>query len=517
MGHYQPFAWLLWGAVDRMLGLTPAAAHVLNAGLHAACAALVFVVAIRIGSGIFAAVVAALLFALHPLRVEAVAWTSAMPYSLALLFALLSTLAFMEWISGRRRALLISVVCYAISLLARPIALGLPAVLFALRWWLERPRPRTGSIVRTLSPYAALAAVAAYFESHARATSSLSEVGIGPRLTLACTAPFRYLWRTIAPFNLTPLDAIALRPRTDALLLTLSAAGLALISFLAWRWREKYPEAVVACVSYLALLAPAMGLVPSGLQATADRYTYLAAVPLSIFAAGVLFRGSQDQRYANARLRGSEDPRYIDGRLAVGVLLVGASAVLTFQQMHVWHDSVALWTRAIEVDPHNDVALYNLASALAESGRRDDALARYEEVLRLIPDHRDAQRNHDLLQAAAIEDAANGLAASGRLEEAVGDYRRAIALDPARTHSQAALGMALVQMGRTAEALPHLREAVRLGAVEPAVSNALAFSLLQEGQTREACDVLQGARTRFPGDNDVRRNLEGLADECGRR
>ena len=267
---------------------------------------------------------------------------------------------------------------------------------------------------------------------------------------------------------------------------------------MAWRWRREYPRSFVAWISYLALLVPAVGLVPSGLQATADRYAYLPAVPLSLWIAAA----------AGARTRA-----VLRAAAAVAVL---ALAVVSYKQMQYWRDSIALWTRAVDVDPRSDVARYNLASAYAEAGRRDDALAQYDEVLRIVPEHRDARRNRDLLKAAQLEDEANGLAASGKLDAAIERYRQAIALDSARTHSQAALGMALVQRGRTADAIQPLRSAINLGAPEPAVPNALAFSLMTNGRTREACDVLFAARARFPDDADVARNLAQLRSACGK-
>ena len=138
-------------------------------------------------------------------------------------------------------------------------------------------------------------------------------------------------------------------------------------------------------------------------------------------------------------------------------------------------------------------------------------------MLRIVPDHRDARRNRDLLRAAQLEEEANTLAASGRVQPAIERYRLVVALDPARTHSHAALGIALIQSNHAAEAVPHLREAIRLGSLEPAVPNALAFALLKEGRTREACGVLEAARARFPDDGDVARNLAQLSSECGRR
>ena len=527
--HYQPAAWLTWGTLDRLWALTPAAAHALNVGLHAACAVLVFALTYRWCERIDIAAIATLLFAAHPLRVEVVAWASAMPYALALLFALLSTLVFLD-ARDRTSVLALSISLYAMSLLARPIALGLPIVFYCLAA-LKGPPYKGCAIAREAGtggaddrsavaddagtrgaalsgpPTAiavlasvALAILAAFVESRARTAATMGDVTVGARLTLALTAPFRYLWKTIAPVRLTPLDPLAIAPRTDATLILVAGAALIAISWLAWIWRRRFPAVVVAWFSYLALLAPAAGLLPSGLQATADRYSYLPSVPVSI---GIAMA---------AAAIAARSPRMIGRALLpiASAIVIAALAWMSYQQTGYWRDSITLWTRAVEIDPASDVALYNLASALADEGRRDEALARYEDVLKIVPNQTDARRNRDALLAARIEDEANRLAASGHLDAAIDAYRRTIALDPARTHAQASLGIALVERGRISEALPPLREAVERGSSEAAVPNALAFVLVKEGRTREACEVLQNARARFPDDVNIARNLEGL-------
>jgi Flp pilus assembly protein TadD len=494
MEHFQPLAWLAWGALERSAGLSARYAHAFNVMLHAACAGLVYVVALRFNLQRGAAVIAALLFAIHPLRAEPVAWASAMPYALALLFALLSTLA---WMNGH---LVTALVLFAISLLSRPIALGLPVVWMVLEPAKAGPYKNTeagrmnmwglalaGSAA--LSAAALLAIAAAVVESSARLTATTAEVGVAARLTSAVTAPFIYLWRTVAPMNLTPLDPLSLAPRGDALLFVLGTAGLVVISWAAWRWRTEYPAAAYAWVAYLALLVPATGIVPSGLQATADRYTYLPAVPLAILIAGAI----------------------VKHRLTLGAVAVAVSVVLTYRQTSYWRDSITLWTRAVDLDPENDVALYNLGSALADAGRRDEAIARYEQVLRVVPGRPDARKNRDVLRAAGLEEEGNRLAASRDLASAIASYRQAVVLDPARTHSHAALGMALVETGRYGAALPHLQEAVRLGVDDPAVPNALAFALVQSGRIQDARDVLQAAQVRYPGDRNIARNLADLS------
>jgi protein O-mannosyl-transferase len=200
---------------------------------------------------------------------------------------------------------------------------------------------------------------------------------------------------------------------------------------------------------------------------------------------------------------------------AVAVAAVATLAALTWRQAGYWRDSTTLWTRAVEVDSRNDVALYNLGAALAEAGRRDDAIARYEQALAIVPANDSARRNRDLLQAARLEDEANGLAARRDFGGAVARYTEAVKLDPRRTHAQAALGMALIELGRHEEARPHLQAAVDQGAGEPAVANALAYALAQAGDEAAAIAVLRAARERFPGDANVARNLAALEKKKG--
>ena len=531
MEHYQPLAWLTWAGLHRTISLTPSAAHGLNVVLHALCGALIVLVTWHVAnasnaghsrSAISAAVVSALFWTLHPLRVEPVAWASAMPYALAVAFGLLATLA---WLQGRAWS---AAILLALSLLSRPIALTLPVVLWMIR------RPATTRERGAVLFAAACAGAAALAESSARLTASLTEFGPGARLTLAATAPWRYLWRIVWPVDLTPLDPLALNPQTDVLAIVLGLGGLALASTVAWRVRRRMPVLAGAWTAYLLLLVPAMGLLPSGLQATADRYTYLPAVPLSIAIAILMGRvgqvgrvgwgftgrvGRRDQvgRVGQVGWLGSGFTGGVGqvGSTAVAVAAVVALAAITWRQTHYWRDSMTLWTRAVEVDSRNDVALYNLAAALSDAGRRDEAIARYEQVLAIVPGHDAARRNRDLLEAARLEDEGNRLASRRDLDAAILRYAEAVRLDSRRTHAQAALGIALTELGRHQQARPHLQAALDQGAADPAVPNALAYALVQAGDEDAAIAVLRAAQQRYPGDANIARNLAGLEKKRG--
>jgi protein O-mannosyl-transferase len=469
MGHYQPLAWLFWSAAKSIFGLSATAFHGLSLAVHVLNGTLVYSAARRLAEHTSlttnqrraAAFVTASIFLVHPLQVEVVAWASAFPYILSLTLLLAALLAY---IAGLR---FVSIACYATSLLVRATAIGFPVVLFVLDLWPLKRHTRTRIAVLALEkvPFAVLAGAAAIGEIHARDIASIQEIGVGARLTMAVTAPFVYLWRTLWPARLSPLNPLPIAPVVHPISLMAGTAAVVAITVTVWILRHRLPALGTAWATYAVLLIPVVGLTPSGLQATADRYLYIPNIVVAMLAATVIAR-----RLAAPTL------------IAAAVVLVGFSA-LTWRQTTYWRTSITLWTRAAEIDPRNDVATYNLAVALAEAGREEEAIGRYEETLRLVPDHDLARRHLAVLQVARAK-------------------------RDARAHADR--GVRQLQGGRFHEAAIDLRAAIDGGVKDPAVANALAFALVETGDTPQAVAVLTQALVDRPDEVNVKHNLARL-------
>ena len=291
------------------------------------------------------------------------AWASALPYVLALVFLMASALAYLAHADlppgevptlGGRRAYLLSIVLYAASLLSRPIAPAFPLVLLVLDAFRGRSR-RAGlrPLLLEKLPYAGLAVLATLAEAGARRFASLEQAGLGhPSRRTAVAAPFVYLWRTLWPVGLTPLDASAIDPQMSWPVLLAGSVLLAAVTALAFRFRRHRPGLALAWVAYLLLLGPASGLAPSGLQATADRYTYLPGTCSPCGAAPASRRAFARRPAGRLPVRGrsGRDPRRL----------------LTQRQLGFWRRLGSAVDASAGAGPENDVAAYNLALALEE-------------------------------------------------------------------------------------------------------------------------------------------------------
>ncbi len=371
LGHYQPLSWLSLGLDYELWGLSAFGIHLTSLLLHCGCALIAYFIGLRLLKDPAAAAAAALLFSLHPLRVESIAWAAQRRDPLSTIFYLWTLLC---WLDGRRRGAL---VCAFLSLSAKLTGLTLPVVLLLLDIyplgrlspdWRQWHKPAARGIFLEKMPFAALALIFLMVNVFAQVSiatmPTLGQFGLAPRLSNSLYSLVFYLGKTLWPADLSPLYYGG---SASARLTLWIGGGAALVIAMGFRYPRLRPALAASCAFYVMTLIPYLGLVKSGRQIAADRYTYIACLPWALLvAAGLASRG----RKALAA--------------GTGVLLLALGAA-SVKQTALWHDSLSLWRRALAVEPMSDTPRPILAIALMERGRADEAMLYLKEQVNLFP------------------------------------------------------------------------------------------------------------------------------------
>ena len=457
MGHYIPVTWLTFGLDYLLWGMNPAGYHLTSILFHALNAALMYLVAARLLSAAFeasahppsaaalraGAAAAALLWALHPLRVESVAWITERRDVVSGCFALLAVLAYLTAArpDGRlhRGAYALAVGAFALAVFAKSIVVGLPLVFIALDVYpLRRGGSGWRSVLRVALleklPFFAVAALAAgimlVIGFRWGILAPLAAESVPQRLALTGYSFAFYLGKTIWPWPLSPLYSLY-RPVDPLALRYLVPGGLTLAGgLLLIACRRRWPAGLVAAVAYVALLLPASGIFPNGPQIAADRYTYLPSVGWAMLAGAAL------PWVWSARRAGRLSPRIAGAAALASLALVAGLVVLTERQIPIWRDSVALWRHAAWADPDSDVPLFYLGWALADAGRFDEARAHFEAARRRVPASLPLLRAQFTLHLALVD------ARAGRPGAAEEGLREALTLDADHPVAWIRLGIA---------------------------------------------------------------------------
>src|SRR5438876_3193808 len=503
MAHYIPLTWMTLGMDYVLWGMNPVGYHLTSLLLHVTSAVVFFFLARRLltlalplasGRGhalTVSAGFAALVFAIHPLRVESVAWATERRDVLSGLFYLLTLLSYLracERGARGRRSYWLSVALFACALLSKSMAVSLPVVLLILEVY---PLRRLGGSLGWASasarrvylekiPFVLLAAAASALaviaQLSSRAMVSVAHLSALDRLAVSAYGLSFYLWKTVVPLNLSPLYMLPQTVNPAATPFIASYGGVLAVTAIALALRRRWPGLPAAWLAYVAVLRPVLGIAQNGPQIAADRYTYLAALGWAILAgAGLL----SCWRLSTSSTTGAPTMWGLAG-MATGIVI--ALGVLTWNQVQVWHDSGRLWTYALAIDPNSPLAHCNLGELLERQGRPAEAIDHLQQALRTKPDFPLAHNNWGM-----------ALKGQGRPAEAIDHFQQALRLKPDFPIAQNNWGTALGQLGEPAAAIDHFQQALR-----PDPDFALAHSnwgaaLLQQGQPAEAIEHFQQA------------------------
>lgn len=479
--------WIEW----RLWGMRPTGYHLTNLALHIAASLLIWTILREME--IPGALLAALLFAVHPVNVESVAWIAQRKNTLALVFFLLSVLWYLKaegsrrepsggaerrpvWLAGQTRWYWLSVLAFLLAMLSKGSVAILPAILLLIVWW-QRGRITRGDVFRLL-PFLPIAVglvyVNVWFQRHGT-DEVFRRADFIERLLGAAGTVWFYLYKALVPLNLNfvyPQWSI----RTDDLRWWLPLLAVLAVTACLCRWRPApWVRAVLfAWLFFCIALLPVMGFTDvyfMKYSLVADHYQHIAIIGVIALVAAGWWRA-----YDWA-------PEPYDMLLPLGAIVtVGLLAVLSNRQSEIYRDTITLFETTLERNPTSWMAHNNLGRAYAEAHRPADALEQFQATLRLKPDHAAALSNIGSLyqdkdpkraieyfeQALRIDpkyaDAhtrlAIALATIGRDEEAIEHFGQAVKLNPRMIDAEVNYGIALQQMGRLGEAATHFQRAL---------------------------------------------------------
>lgn len=540
--------------------------HLTSLLLHVANTLLLFLLLKGLTGSTWRSAWVAALFAFHPLHVESVAWVAERKDVLSALFFLLTIWAYARYAGkseGNRTAspvtrspishlrsstfYSLSLVCFALGLMSKPMLVTLPFVLLLLDFWpLGRfgkgPRPREGERPRELKhlpksaeasarakaraperppfkeglgaclpllieklPFFLLSAASSVItfrvQQSGGAMLDVNNFPLSARIANALMSYSRYLGKMVWPGHLAPL--YLRKAPWPAWQVGLAALFLVGISVIALRFARRRPYLAVGWFWYLGTLVPVIGLVQVGMQSMADRYTYIPLIGIFI----VLAWGGWDVVNAGSRIHESGlAPVAVSA--GVAGLVLAACAMVTRAQLPYWQNSERLFQRMISVTEGNYMAHYNLGNLYGRQGKLDEAVRQYEAALRAEPNYADAQNNLGtvLLRQGHFDEAiahhaaaarirpeylycfnlANALASGGRSAEATARYQQALQLDPDSSAAHHNLGLVLQAQGRNEEAMAEFRAALKLQPDYESAEHNLANRLADAGRMDEA-------------------------------
>jgi protein O-mannosyl-transferase len=448
MGHYVPVTWLTHALDHALWGMDPRGYHATSVALHALNAALVFLTARRLlpGGGRLAAVVAALAFALHPLRVESVAWVTERRDVVSGFFILLAMLVYLRAAEqppkARVRWLAVSLLAFAASLLSKAITMTFPAVLVLVDVYVLRRRGRLVWFEKI--PFVcvgALGAVVALLAIRTTPLNSWEMYGPLDRLALMSFGFAFYLVRTLVPIGLSPIYQA---PSTVSLVVPpflLSGLAVVGLSAAAVAARRRAPWFTAAWGAYLVMVLPVSGVVRGGLSLAHDRYSYVACLPWA------LLLGVGVGKLAAAARRVAPPVRVAVAGAVLAVL--GGWSYLTVLQIGVWRNATTLWSMAVGMDPACSACRLNLLRVLIWEGQLD--AAEHHMRVALARDPTDSKLHNNLAMV---------LYAQQRYPEASGSLNAALRLQPEFPEALNNLGMVYEREGKLPEARAQFQAAL---------------------------------------------------------
>jgi tetratricopeptide (TPR) repeat protein len=460
--HIHSMNWHPLTTISHMLdcqlyGLKAGWHHFTNVLLHSVAVVLLFLVLLQMTGGpsrngsIWRSAFVAAVFAIHPLRVESVAWIAERKDVLSGVFFMLTVLAYVYYARLPRISLyLVVLLVFACGLMSKPMLVTLPFVLLLLDYWpLDRIKGQVWKRVLEKIPLISLSAVSsiATFLAQKGAVGYTEELPILERLNNAVISYVLYIWQMLWPVNLAvfyphPENRLPLWEIISSLFLLICVTAVAITL------RKQLPYLITGWLWYLGMLVPVIGLVQVGWQGRADRYTYLPQIGLYIAATWTVADLTTLWRHQRIILS------------AAALLTIVVLSRRAWVQTRYWRDSETLFKHALAVTTNNDVAENNLGIVYLRQGNLDEAISLLQAAVDLRPDN-----------SPAHENLAKALLQKGKVTDALIHYRKLLELQPDNIEVHNIVGTVLIQQGRIREGVEEWQKILE---IQPDNGNAMS-------------------------------------------
>jgi len=496
--NYWPITWTSYWLEHKLWELNPAGYHIINILIHAACALLIWRILLLLK--IPAPWLAALVFAVHPVNVESVAWITQRKTLLAMLFFLMSLLLYLKFENSNKFLLYwLSAGTFVLAMLSKGSVVALPVVLLLIVWWRHGTITRK-DLLRSI-PFFAISAVMSCVEiwfqyNRVIAAETIRSDNFFARLAGAGMAVWFYIYKAVLPANL-----IFVYPRwqinPEEWLVYVPFAALTGLFLLLLRYRQSWAKSLLFALSYyVVMLLPVLGFFSiyfMKYSLVADHYQYAAIIGMiALVVSAGYFIAVRLGRWGNIIAK------------TAAVVILALLATLTWRQCRIYKDVETLWSDVLLKNPDSWIAHNDLGIALQSKGRLDEAMAHYRHALQFRTD------------AEVYNNIGNLFTQQGKTTEAAEYYLKALRANPDYINTYYNMGKLFQIQGKTDAAIDCFRQAVRRNPGMVEAHYSLALALQTQGKLDEALDCYRRALQLKPGLAEAYNNIGTILAVQGR-
>ncbi len=482
--NWHPLTWLSHMLDIQLFGMKPGMHHLVNVFIHIANTLLLFYILNKMTCALWKSAIITAFFAIHPIHVESVAWASERKDVLGAFFWMLTIGGYTRYVKRQNLAnLLVSLLFFILGLMAKPMLVTLPFVLFLIDYWplnrfrlksLNKPgktneNPFNLGLVLEKIPFlffSILSCVVTFIvQKEGGAMGSFDVIPFDVRLTNAVVSYVNYIGKMFFPANLSILYPHPLFIPLWQVVASIFAI-IAMI-YLAVKQINKRPYIAIGLFWYLGTLVPVIGIVQVGTQAMADRYTYIPLIGLFIIITWGVSDLTQCLRHKRIILT------------TISVIAIASLITITWIQIGYWKSSVTLFEHSIAATTNNSTLHNNIGTALAEQEKYDNAIEHYNEAI-------DINKN----RAEFHNNLANALAAQGKYDNANLSFTEALKLNPKAETIHYNFARTLSANGQNNEAIEHYMEALQIKPGFKEANKELGNLLISLERYSEAIDFL---------------------------